>query len=86
MASMDDRRRMSFLLGVGLDGRDGHHRATKGEDYLLVGGSEETHEQMQEGAEKIREVLDRRGKRLRDVDSREELRDIAREAGLIEKD
>ena len=77
---------MSFLLGVGLDGRDGHRRATKGEDYLLVGGSEETHERMQEGAEKIREVLDRRGKRLRDVDSREELRDIAREAGLIREE
>lgn len=85
-APMDDRQRHSFLLGVGLDGRDGHRRATKGDDYLLVGGSEETHEQMQEGAEKMREVLERRGKRLKDVDTREELREIAREAGFLRDD
>ena len=81
---MDRRNRPSFLLGVGLDNADGHRRATRGEDYLLVGGSEETHERMQESAEKMREVLEDRGKRLRDVTSRDELRDIAREAGLLD--
>ena len=85
MEPMSDSDRQAFLLGVGLDSRDGHRRATKGKDYLLVGGSEDTHERMQEGAERMREVLESRGMSLKDVDSREELRDIAREAGLIDK-
>ena len=85
MGPMSESERRAFLLGVGLDGRDGHRRATKGEDYLLLGGSEETHERMQEGAERIREVLESRGKRLQDVESGEELREIAREAGLNDR-
>ena len=63
------------LLGVGLDNDDGHVRLTKGENYALVGGSEETHSRMQETAVKINEHLDNRGKRLGDV-SVNELRDI----------
>jgi hypothetical protein len=84
MLWMSDRTRHAFLLGVGLDNDDGHKRATKGPDYLLVGGSERTHEKMQEGAERFREALEKRGKRLAEVDDRDELRDIAREAGLLE--
>ena len=63
------------LLGVGLDNEDGHVRLTKGKNYALVGGSEDTHSQMQETAVKINEQLDNRGKRLEDVSVRE-LRDI----------
>lgn len=65
----------SLLLGLGLDGKDGHKRLTKGEDFLLMGGSEETHERMTETAIKVNEKLARRGKKLRDA-SPEELRDI----------
>jgi hypothetical protein len=72
----------AFLLGVGLDGTDGHRRVTRARDALLVGGSAETHEKMQETAVRLNEELDRRGKRLADVRSREELRDIAERAGL----
>ena len=82
---MDERTRQAFLLGVGLDGKDGHRRATKGEDYVLFGGSEETHGRMQDGAEKFREILEERGKKLKDVDDPEELKDIAREAGLCDR-
>ncbi len=81
---MDSDARQSFLLGVGFDAKDGHKRATKGEDYVLLGGSEETHERMQEGAEKFREALKKRGKRLKDVDDKSELEDLARESGLME--
>lgn len=63
------------LLGVGLDNDDGHVRMTRGKNYALVGGSEETHSRMQETAVKINEHLDDRGKRLEDV-SVSELRDI----------
>lgn len=66
------------LLGVGLDNEDGHVRLTKGKNYALVGGSEDTHSRMQETAVKINEHLDSRGKRLEDV-SVHELRDICHE-------
>lgn len=63
------------MLGLGLDAEDGQTRITRGKNFLLCGGSAETHEVMQETAIKINEHLDRRGQRLEDVSIRE-LRDI----------
>ena len=68
------------MLGVGLDS-DGHKRLTRGDNFALVGGSEETHEQMTEKAIKINEKLKSRGKQLEEV-SHEEFDDIAHEVGL----
>lgn len=73
-----------MMLGVGLDG-DGHKRITKGENFALIGGSKETHEQMTEKAVKINEKLRERGKALEQV-SREEFDDIAHEVGLKRND
>lgn len=75
--------RKAGLLGIGLDGEDGHTRLTTGPNFLLVGGSEETHEVMQEKAVKFNEHLDRRGKRMEEA-SVEELREIAREIDLVD--
>jgi hypothetical protein len=72
------------LLGLGLDNKDGHLRVTQGENFHLVGGSDETHSTMQEKAIKFNEKLRSRGRRLEEV-SREEFRDIAREIGLTDK-
>jgi len=68
------------MLGVGLDS-DGHKRVTSGENFLLAGGSKDTHEEMTEKAIKINEKLAARGKRLEEV-SREEFDDIAHDVGL----
>jgi len=65
-------------LGLGLDGDDGHTRLTRGDNFVLFGGSQETHAVMQETAVKVNEHLDRRGKRLEDV-SPKEMVDILRE-------
>lgn len=62
-----DKPEVIGFLGVGLDSKDGHQRLTKSDHFLLVGGSEETHERMQETAIKFNESLERRGKPLRDV-------------------
>ena len=78
MKTADDGR-TAMMLGIGLDGKDGHKRMTKGENFCLVGGSEETHEAMTETAVKINEKLARKGKKLADV-SREEFADLVREA------
>ena len=67
---------MLGLLGVGLDGKDGHTRITKGEDFVLFGGSAETHEKMQDFTIRLTEKLQKKGKRIRDAEPKE-IRDIA---------
>lgn len=71
-------RKTAALLGVGLDNDDGHTRLTRGDNFVLVGGSQDTHAAMQETALKINERLDHQGKRLEDVSVRE-LREICRD-------
>ncbi len=68
-----------IMLGVGLDSGDGHKRVTRGDNFYLVGGSEETHERMTETAVKVNEKLARKGKRLSEIDP-EEFADMVREA------
>jgi hypothetical protein len=59
------------LVGVGLDNQDGHKRVTQGEKFVLVGGSEETHERMTETVVKTFEELKRRDKQLETVGHKE---------------
>lgn len=68
------------MLGLGLDS-DGHKRLTTGPNFVLVGGSEETHATMTEKVIKINEKLAAKGKQLEDV-SHEEMDDIAQAVGL----
>ena len=74
------RARKAVMLGVGLDS-DGHKRVTRGENFLLAGGSKDTHEEMTEKAIKINEKLRVRGKQLDEI-SRDEFDEIADEVGL----
>ena len=74
------KKRRAMLLGVGLDS-DGHKRITTGPNFALVGGTEDTHEQMTEKAIKINEKLKLRGKQLHEV-GHQEFDDIAHEVGL----
>ncbi|HEY3931110.1 MAG TPA: hypothetical protein VGM58_01945 [Verrucomicrobiae bacterium] len=78
--SDEKKNRKAVMLGVGLDS-DGHKRITTGENFALVGGSQETHEAMTEKTIKINEKLKSRGKQLETV-TREEFDDIAHEVGL----
>jgi hypothetical protein len=77
---MAKKKRKAAILGIGLDS-DGHKRLTKGDNFTLIGGTEETHEAMTEKAIKINEKLKARGKQLEEI-SREEFTDIAEEVGL----
>lgn len=67
------------FLGVGLDGKDEHRRLTRSEHFLLFGGSEDTHERMQETAIKFDEALERAGKKLREA-SLEEIIELFHDA------
>ena len=66
------------LLGLGLDASDGHERVTKGDDFVLLGGSEETHGRMQELVIRMHERLKSSGKGFADL-SRREFEDLARD-------
>jgi hypothetical protein len=74
----DDKQVLGFL-GVGLDNKDGHERVTRNEDFLLVGGSEETHEHLQDVSIRFNESLRQRDKRLQDAEV-EEVLDLLRKA------
>lgn len=69
----DRSTRARFLMGLGLDG-DGHTRVTKGEDYVLLGGTEETHNRMQEDVERFRHRLKKMGTDLQQASPREIVR------------
>jgi len=69
------------LIGVGLDGDDELTRVTRGKNFHLVGGSDETHECMQEKCIKFNEKLDSRGKQLQDLEQQEFL-DLAQECKM----
>ena len=74
------RKPKALLLGVGLDS-DGHKRITTGPNFALVGGTQQTHEELTEKAVRINEKLAERGKQLHEVSS-EEFDEIAHEVGL----
>ncbi|MEY4190349.1 MAG: hypothetical protein RIR17_1085 [Planctomycetota bacterium] len=58
---------ISGFVGVGLDNQDEHQRITRSEHFFLVGGSEETHEKMQDTAIRFSENLKRKGKTLQET-------------------
>jgi hypothetical protein len=76
-------KKAALILGLGLDS-DGSKRITTGENFALIGGSAETHQDMTEKAIKINEKLAAKGKRLEEI-TREEFEDIAHSVGLKRK-
>jgi len=67
---MKKSREERVIIGCGLDG-DGHTRITTGDNFILQGGTKETHERMQEITVKINEKLCRKHKSIDEVSSRE---------------
>ena len=76
-----NRNYRKIILGLGFDSNDGHLRITKGDNFRLFGGSEDTHEMMQEKAIKFNEQLDKRHKSLEDINEKE-FREISKAIGL----
>lgn len=52
-----EQERITKIVGVGADGKDGHIRFTRGEGYELLNGSEESHDLMQQWCEGINQHL-----------------------------
>jgi hypothetical protein len=74
-------RRKKGILGIGLDAKDEIVRVTRGKNFHLVGGSDETHESMQEKCVKLNEKLKARGKQLEDLAPKEFL-ELAQECRM----
>lgn len=64
-------KKKAVMLGLGLDNEDGHKRVTRGDNFVISGGSEETHERMTETAIKVNEKLSSKGRRLEEISGRE---------------
>jgi|GEM_PF-2070525 hypothetical protein len=79
------RRGRAVLVGYGLDEADGHVRYTTSKDYRLLGGSEVTHEAMQDMANRIKKELSKLGYELDDIrsDQIDEIRRIV--DGVVER-
>ena len=62
--SENPERQVVGFLGLAFDHEDGHRRLTTSEHFVLLGGSAETHERMQDTAIRFADHLRRRGKTL----------------------
>ena len=70
-----------MLIGLGLDNKDEHKRFTRGHNFYLIGGSEDTHKTMQEKSIKFNELLSKRRKTLDEINNKE-FYEIADKIGL----
>jgi len=68
----------SFLYGLAFGNKDNHKRITTGEDFYVVGGSAETHENLVEKVLEFSETIKKYGKKLDDL-SESEFFTIAKE-------
>ena len=76
-------KKKAVMVGLGMDS-DGHKRITTGDNFVVAGGTQDTHDQMTETVVKINEKLTERGKCLNTVE-RTEFKDIAESVGLKEQ-
>ena len=77
----NNRKAKLLGLGLGLDNDDGHVRITRGKNFHLLGGSQDTHECMQERCIKFNEKLDSRRKDLEELE-RGEFLELAAECEM----
>ncbi len=64
-------KKTAGIVGLGLDNEDGHKRLTRGEKFVIAGGSEETHDRMTETVVKTFEDLKRKGRELEEAAPKE---------------
>lgn len=75
MISKDDqpeKKKKSILLGMGFDNEDDHKRITEGENFLLAGGSQKTHDIMTQKVLEFNSLMNKKyGKKLEDLTRQE---------------
>ncbi|MGQ3685174.1 MAG: hypothetical protein ACUBOA_09270 [Candidatus Loosdrechtia sp.] len=71
-------QRNSIICGLAFDNQDDHKRITTGDNFCILGGSAETHENLVEIVLEFNEAVKKYGKRLGDL-SETEYYDIVKE-------
>ncbi|MCK6467970.1 MAG: hypothetical protein L6Q53_07215 [Candidatus Brocadia sinica] len=71
-------RENSILCGFAFDNKDNHKRITSGENFYILGGSAETHENLVEKILEFNQVIKKYGKKLDNL-SEAEFYNIANE-------
>jgi ABC-type branched-subunit amino acid transport system substrate-binding protein len=66
-----NQKKIIRLLGIGFDTEDGHVRITKGDNYDVLMGSDESHEYIQQLIQKIEDELKAKGLTLEDFSPEE---------------
>ncbi len=61
----------SILYGIAFDNKDKHKRITTGENFYIVGGSADTHENLVEKVLEFNKVIKKYGKKLHDLSEAE---------------
>ena len=67
-----------ILCGLAFDNKDNHKRITTGENFYVIGGAAETHENLVEKVMEFTEVIKKYGKKLDDL-SEAEYYDVVKE-------
>ena len=68
----------TILCGLAFDNKDNHKRITTGENFYVIGGAAETHENLVEKVMEFTEVIKKCGKKLDDL-SEAEYYDVVKE-------
>ncbi|HMP72719.1 MAG TPA: hypothetical protein PKE55_05590 [Kiritimatiellia bacterium] len=64
---MNRIERMAKMIGLAVDGEDGHVRVTHGSNFSVLMGSEPTHEALQGICLQINDALKQQGRALEDL-------------------
>lgn len=75
--------KISSIVGLGLDGTDGHLRFTEGENFKIHEGSDESHALMQDLCIRINQELAQRGVSLEHL-SRAEFVALLKDLDLVD--
>lgn len=70
----------AMLLGLGFDGKESDKYITRGDNFYLAGGSQQTHEHMLNDVLRFNRYLEKYGKKMDEL-SRDEYYRIIREMG-----
>jgi hypothetical protein len=78
-------RGQTLLCGLAFDNKDNHKRITTGENFYIIGGSAETHENLVEKVLAFNETVNKYGKKLDELTETEYFNIIKEISGGKEK-
>lgn len=78
-------RGQTLLCGLAFDNKDNHKRITTGENFYIIGGSAETHENLVEKVLEFNETVKKYGKKLDELTETEYFSIIKEISGGKEK-